>query len=1110
MSSYWLLLLMVMSIINSQCDSLRLRGKSKPMNFVPRPVPQGQTFSDAKTRFESSSERLQATKLEDWEVKGTTKRIETNPTKRDQEVNLHSGDNRNSPNDISDTNFVYHERLQGQENGIEDTDSSSSPRPISQVWDRLKYSDYYGKIRVAITNNGTTRSYKQPPDIFRCNHCLCFKEHNTQVIYADCKKYTYLNFSLESIPQDLPHETVILEVDDNSIKRFQVKILSRYKHLRTFKAPRNQIGSLRHQDCPSVEISLRHLNLSHNIISEIEDYALSCMTDLTNLFLRGNRITHLRNNSLAGLVKMKVLDLAENRLSNIQPGAFLPPRGLLVLNLSFNRDLILSSKHVETFRPLTSLTVFHIQGCKPLGVYPTEVLLALPSLKELFLNGEVHPFDPRLHALRNLTRLKLGTENYCFIKNFSKSYFSGLVHLKQLTIKGCRAREYSPFMFDANPLLTEITIIRANQALKTLIPVLCYLPDLDKITSVTITHTVKHSLLAHLVVLSSDEVNCLSRMKNLIYLNLDQNALSHVDRQFTMGLPASLKTFSLRGNLLISFLSVLFQVINLPGSFPNLKKLYEDRQGVDLEESRSGANFNSLPELESDIYSEMEENTIDNVVDLNSVEAQRSLLATRFDFYPNKFSLKNISSRHHGPKITYLDVYTASRTASLSMQLFDRKSHIQILDLSSTLIKDWGIRPVTSMSQYTVRADLSNNRCQFLQETFFKENNSLIELHLQGNFLGPLLSKNNNGSKLSRLRDLEYLDLSRNHLFTLPWLLFQGLSNLRILKLTSNNINIIDIRLIHMTSLMYVDLSKNSISSISERTRDHLDHLAANGNISIDLTYNPLPCTCDGLELFSWMSTTRVRILYKDFLVCENSNKAQELVGDLPHRVLTMERDCISKKILIMACTFAFVLLLLLTAFVWVFQNRWWIIYMRNRAISHFYGHRKSHKKPASPYTFDAFFVYAASGCDFVLDECLEELEENRGHRLCVEDRDFLAGSYVPCNITSAVRSSRTTVVVLDEHFRAEGWVQYAVEMAQVEAVRSKRDVLHLLFVGSPPDGCLPGAYLKVLRQGRFSEVPPKDCRSSVQRKFWDGFSQLLGHSDKHRSRSYPPLDLAA
>ncbi|GFS02785.1 Toll-like receptor m [Elysia marginata] len=1098
----WLVVLLTVGVAKSQKKATQRQGQSNALLFT--------------SNYDMASANLQRPQKPITAVgssKHPAEEVYSNPVKakiNQQDLNKWSLNNHRA---TMDTILNREPALKTDEDKHDETEVRfQSLYTRHPHLERLKYSQHYGRIRVKTTNN-SRRIYLTPHDFFRCGHCICFKpEGHDDKVHADCIKYK--NHVILSIPDYLPDNIFRLDMDYNPIRHFETNVLARYKSLLTVKAPHNKFRTLHAKDCLLV-VNVQYLDLSYNNLSTVEDGALSCMPNLTQLILKRNLLTALRNATLAGLGKLIMLNLAKNKIHTIEAGAFLPSASILDLDLSANERLSLNHKYVETFRPLASLKILYIQGCTSLGGnYPTDVLLALPNLQELTVNGEKHAFDSKLSALGNLTKLTLGKSAACWTKNFTKAYFNGLAHLRSLTIYDCRAKEYSPHMFDDNPRITEFELAYEMRDMKNVFPILCYLSNLERIRSVKIIHTRKHALLDPLITLSPKDVECLNKMKHLVSLSLEHNAISQVGRVFALGLPPSLETLNLRGNLLISFQSMMYLLTTIPQILPNLKVLREDNQGEEPDHNPG----NSL-EQEWPKNSDLEDySSRRSIFDLNSIEAQTSLLVARKPFTQNFDAPKPIPLNSS----KYLDVYSATNVFNFGLHIFDGQQRVQsgLLNVSSTLVTNWGVYPVLYMPKLTVIADLSDNRCEYLKNTFFLENNSLVELYAGGNFLGPQLSKDENGTKFAKLTNLEVLDLSRNHVFYLPWLLFKGLPNVRVLNLASNNIETFHVRIQHMKSLLFVDLSKNSLTSISENTRDELDSLARIGPISIDLTYNPLPCTCGGYELLRWMSLTQVRILNKDFLTCENKT---ELVGDLSERVLALQRLCISRKLLIMAASFSCAILFFIVGFVWVFQKRWWILYTWNRAVSHFYGYKTlsgprarrrrgediSRERSVPQYTFDAFFVYTASTCDFVLDKCLDELEVVRSHRLCVEDRDFLPGSYLPCNITSAVRSSRTTVVVIDENFRSAGWTQYAVEMAQVEAVRSKRNVLHLLLVGSPPDGHLPNPYLKVFRQGQFSELPPDECSPNVHRKFWDSFSQMLGHTDGSRSGPSPRLVLS-
>ena len=201
--------------------------------------------------------------------------------------------------------------------------------------------------------------------------------------------------------------------------------------------------------------------------------------------------------------------------------------------------------------------------------------------------------------------------------------------------------------------------------------------------------------------------------------------------------PKSLKKFSLRGNLLISHQSILYLLLCIPHILPSVKSLHEDEQGMKAVD-KSRATQKALP-MNIRAQHSTESDFLDYVthtsLDLNSKEAQRNLLAGRQDFErlsgPTNSHTSLMDSHFH-----YLDFYTASNSMNLGLFAFTRTRKIQvgILNVSNTLITDWGYYPVELLPIQTVVADLSGNRCENFDKLFFAVNNSLIELHVQGNF----------------------------------------------------------------------------------------------------------------------------------------------------------------------------------------------------------------------------------------------------------------------------------------------------------------------------------------------------------------------------------------
>ncbi|TRY86153.1 hypothetical protein DNTS_030211 [Danionella cerebrum] len=140
-------------------------------------------------------------------------------------------------------------------------------------------------------------------------------------------------------------------------------------------------------------------------------------------------------------------------------------------------------------------------------------------------------------------------------------------------------------------------------------------------------------------------------------------------------------------------------------------------------------------------------------------------------------------------------------------------------------------------------------------------------------------------------------DLSRNHISSVDWSLFDHLTDLRELYLQSNRLVALPhgifgcgplAVLFHMllrenkenkvprgkkeeeplTLVSYRDLSNNQISTIDERACDHLLNLT-----TIDLSGNPLACECKLVRLLIWLQDQGVCIKRPDAMLCEHPAK---------------------------------------------------------------------------------------------------------------------------------------------------------------------------------------------------------------------------------------------
>ncbi|XP_009270818.1 PREDICTED: CD180 antigen [Aptenodytes forsteri] len=256
--------------------------------------------------------------------------------------------------------------------------------------------------------------------------------------------------------------------------------------------------------------------------------------------------------------------------------------------------------------------------------------------------------------------------------------------------------------------------------------------------------------------------------------------------------------------------------------------------------------------------------------------------------------LCNISSAAF-PSLTHLHIKGNSQVLQLGSGCLEKLAKLQHLDLSKSHIESFdccneALSGLSSL-QYL---NLSHNIRLHLQDVFIKDGANLEVLDLA---FTPLHINTSQGP-FQNLHLLQVLNLSSSHINTSIQHLFQGLENLMLLDLSQNsfesgimpkdklfqqlsNLEALILSSCELTAigsqafhslkkLRHVDLSHNKLLAFSTDAfsnlkniylnfahnririlpRDNLASLA--GHCIINLSYNPLDCTCSNIGLITW------------------------------------------------------------------------------------------------------------------------------------------------------------------------------------------------------------------------------------------------------------------
>ncbi|XP_054878512.1 toll-like receptor 13 [Poeciliopsis prolifica] len=305
--------------------------------------------------------------------------------------------------------------------------------------------------------------------------------------------------------------------------------------------------------------------------------------------------------------------------------------------------------------------------------------------------------------------------------------------------------------------------------------------------------------------------------------------------------------------------------------------------------------------------------------------------------------------------------------------------------------------------------------------------------------------------------NLESLDLSESQLKSLDFLVQANLSALRYLKLTGNELSVINTTVFQsLHSLTFLDLDKN-----------------------------PFTCDCSNADFIQWVkSNTQTQVVNADQYVCSFPvSRRGTLLLDFNFQ------PCLDDGgFLCFVSSSCLVVLTLLSSFIYHFL-RWHLTYTFHLLLAFLYNSRKGRRRDL--HQFDAFVSYNVHDEGWVHREMLPVLEGQQGWRLCLHHRDFQPGKAIIENITDAIYGSRKTICVISRSYLQSEWCSREIQMASFRLFDEKKDVLILLFLEDIPAHHLSPYYRmrKLVKKRTYLSWPQAAQHPAV---FWQNVQRAL------------------
>ncbi|KAH3774340.1 hypothetical protein DPMN_175720 [Dreissena polymorpha] len=796
------------------------------------------------------------------------------------------------------------------------------------------------------------------------------------------------------------------------------------------------------------------LRAGRNNLGNLKALDLKGCENLTELYLNFNQISIIEENTFQDFHQLVTLDISQNLLPVYSGNwnASVLPNTLKTLKLHGCQNILLLNVSLPDFDDQKNLSCLTIDG------YPN-VLFNFSKITHLSFSG-------------------LNFQSYCNLSRIDNNTFSHLRSLKVLNISACGIISITAGAFEH---------LHGLQVLD-----LSYNRQLGIKSFANITYGLQFSRIGFLnisFVYNTFGIGTKVTVSDLCYfwnttvedLDISGNRIEIIETNALILIPTSLKTIRMDMNK-FTFGPYLLQLgcaSNLQtavGSFLNYAFnpiIYTAEHLKDFARHTADTGDNSCPYCNVSFLKERAK---------SSAQECRYYEPDVYTIYIDSqipVSMQQIIF-NDGNFIYDLDI-------EFDFKPFDNS--IQLMDISGNIFKSftgyYGPLPrleIMKMSRCSIKT-IGQNTLNYT---------SLKVLELSHNELGSQMADQYRSNIFNMLPSLQYLDLSSNGITVLFNSTFEMLVSLVHLDVSNNNIERFEIRINTLCNLLALNLSVNSIHTLSTDIQHQLESNEKNNStFLVDLQDNSLSYDCDNEEFLHWLLKHKNNMFgfdnYKFFISGKNVLNAQEFCDDVGN----LAARCKSYTAVIVICCIVLATFISLVTGGVIYKNRWKLRYFMYMSKKRYFGYRRLPDYTViENYKYDAFISYSEDKIRFIRDEFLPRVETEHVS-LCLHQRDFLAGNAISDNIIQAIDSSRKTVVILSNSFLKSKWCMYEFNMARMESIYSRGDSVSLVIVmiEQVPHSAMPLEMVRWIQDNNYIEYSTDNEGNAL---FWDKLHNVI------------------
>ncbi|CAG2230376.1 TLR7 [Mytilus edulis] len=283
---------------------------------------------------------------------------------------------------------------------------------------------------------------------------------------------------------------------------------------------------------------------------------------------------------------------------------------------------------------------------------------------------------------------------------------------------------------------------------------------------------------------------------------------------------------------------------------------------------------------------------------------------------------------------------------------------------------------------------------------------------------------------------LEYVDLSG-----IDSTLYSGRNNIPLFKESKTLIlkharlgltfKKVPIAVHTLTNLEVLNLERNNLQTINETFQQFFDlrNERIEASFQLKLSGNVFRCNCETSGFVLWISKTRIKLdkPARNY-TCQLGNGTYTTTQKAAENFHEFYGNCENELWLRVGICLLVIFITFTTPIAVIVNFRWRIAYWVYRVFK-----RVVENDLRSKFKYDIYLSYSDDCFDWVKEMLISKIENTWKMKICIEDRDILAGIIRSDAISQSIHESKNIIFVISKSFTKKTWGNFEIQRAKYE-----------------------------------------------------------------------------